>query len=514
MAIVHELNAKVLLGILLGCIAMLWLPNMALSAQESSGATESWWKQEKIRFFWGTTGASFAAGIPVEEVMRNLSLVGGTVYVSNQQRTGYNVGYARLAHEFGMKYFGIIYGRDVHALGEKMKCPNAINKDGGYYFENPGQYAPCPLYKPLYEEGFLKPLIEAAKTGVIDGMHIDWEPYGRPEAGVCYCDNCFERFLETKGLHADVGEAQRYEWLKSHNLTADYVENFGERRIEMFREFERRVHQIKPDFVFSGYHVKIHPISCGMNTPEVPFIVVDQRHYREDHTRPWWESWHARYHGLGFLHVAGSFDYSFFGRQPESDVSATQWMYDAAMHADGYWMWFEGEINPDLWRAFEIANRRIRATEEKVGEFLLHGEQDIHFATPVEWSGSPRLAQKIVQRTYHLGDEHLVHINNVDTDRPVKIRLRLPQLPENIRWTVRDPISDLRYVHNGDGLMWSSRQLKRGIVVSLEKRSELFLQVSPAREGVQAAAVGVIPSQEIQCMPPHPSSEGICKPRY
>ncbi len=502
--------------IVVATIALAALCTLAISAAgaEESSSVIPWWKQEKIRFFWGQWQHNPVAGVPMRQVLEHLSRVGATVFVTSHFRTdrdedkGFDLDEAQIAREYGIRYFAGIFGSYLYERAAKMDAPRAVAATGEYQ-HGYGRYAnipaPCPLYEPLYREHLLKPMLEAAATGLVDGVHLDWEPYERPEAGVCYCDDCFSQFLSRKHLQVkeEVPKTQRYQWLEKRGLVDDYEQVFAERRTEMFREFARRIHQVKPDFVFSGYAVDDWAMRAGLHSPEVPFFVVDFRHYFEDHTRPWWQSYYAHEHDLGYIHIAGSYNITFFGYQPETNVSASQWMYDAAINTDGYWLWFEEELGPEMWRSFWEADRRIRATEQRVGDFLLHGEQDIHFVTPIEWSGDPTLADNIIQRTYHLGDEHLVHINNVDTDRPVQVRLRFPRLPANSRWVVQDPISGLTYTHDGKRVVWTQRHLREGVLVSLEKRSELFLRLSPPQAGEQPEASAMMPAQMNTPMPPH-----------
>ena len=271
----------------------------------------------------------------------------------------------------------------------------------------------------------------------------------------------------------------------------------------MWRRFARRVHEIKPDFVFSGYDIYDWPLSRGLSSPEVPFIVVYSRHYCEGPSRAWWRTQYAHNRKLGFMRIAGSYDWSFFGGQPASHVGPAQWMYDAAINSDGYWIWFEQELTDDTWRAFGIADRLIRTVERKVGRFLLNCEQDVAFATVVEWTGAPELQRKIIQKSYHLGDEHLIQINNVDPDRPVQLRLRLGKLAPGSRWIVRDPIGELVYVHDGGEAVWDASQLANGVIVLLQKRSDLFVELSPASEDFSFDPAAAINTHNIKTMPEH-----------
>ena len=432
--------------------------SVLLSSYGSAAAAEQgtseipWWQQEKIRFFWGQWQHHEKAGVSMQQVMDNLSRAGATVFVSMKMRSdkefpGFNLDDARMAKERGIHYFGAVYGSYLRERGANMGAPLAVTATGEHYFGY-GRCAkiplPCPVYEPLYEQHLLEPMLKAAATGVVDGFHLDWEPYSRPEAGQCYCDHCFDAFMAGQGKKASAKEIEpkaRHQWLQEHKLASLYEPNHRQRRKAMFSAIRDKVHQVKPDFIFAGYHMHDWTITDALHSPQAPHFAVDMRNYFEDHTRPWWQSYYAEEKKRGYIHIAGAYNITFFGYQPDSDVTADQWMYDTAINTDGTWFWFEEELSPQMWQSFWTADRRIRATEQKVGDFLLRGRQDLHFALPVEWSGDPVFADKIIVRTYHLGNQHLVHINNVDTDRPTQVRVRFGHLPFGSQWVIEDPIT-------------------------------------------------------------------------
>lgn len=88
-------------------------------------------------------------------------------------------------------------------------------------------------------------------------MHLDWEPYSRPEPRMCYCHECFSAFLKSRGRasNEDVDVASRLPWLQERRLSRAYEEHHQQRRLEMFSRIRDRVHQVKADFIFSAYHV-------------------------------------------------------------------------------------------------------------------------------------------------------------------------------------------------------------------------------------------------------------------
>ena len=485
-------------------LAAVFLLTYSATAEERAGAESQWWNRQKIRFGWGQWSHVLGkSGLSVDEIMRNLSRAGLTVYV--EYDPGCNPERGRQARKHGMRYFAtgyICYMPDV-AEG----APPAVDKDGR-------EVHYCPLYKPLYERWFLKPALEAAKSGAADGFHTDWEAYGDRGVQVpCFCDTCFGAFMKKRGLQEEIAAAQRYQWLAGGELIPEYFTYLEEETAAMFRTFAEEVRKVNPDFIFSAYggydanrvegRWRMYGLARGLTAIETPFLLLDHRFYWDDHERPWWYSFYGYHRTLGVKVIGGTWDNSLFGGRPDSDVSAAQVLYDLAVNTDGHWLWFAQEPSPALYQAWGIANRRIAAVERKVGEFLLRGEQDINFVTPVVWSGNPELQKMIIQRTYHLAEEHLVHVNNVDTDRPVTVRVKMGRLPEASRWVVRDPMNDLVYVYDEGEAVWDAGRLAQGLVVSLAKRSELWLKLSPAPGDFKPEPGSTIASADIKAMPGH-----------
>ncbi len=522
LSVVGQIVIAVILTLLLAAV-------VAGQPGNSESNSQPWWTQQKISYFWcqwnryrselqeshpNYDPAKYLAD--TERIMKNLAQVGATVFV--RYRPGYGAGdgfeenQARLAHKYGMRYFAVIY---LHTMAAETNalCPDmrvSVNREGKPYGGKAYGFLPCPLYRPAYEKWFVEPVLRAARTGLVDGLHMDWEFYGdRSEARVCYCDDCFGTFLTAKGLELDqpVPKDQRYAWLEDQGLTDEYEATFRQRRAEMFREFAQRIRQVKPGFIFAGYGVLRYApeIVPGLHSPDAPFFFIDSRHY-EDPDR-WWKSLQTHYNEQGYLRIAGTCNWTLLGGQPQVNVSAPQLLYDLAINSDGYWPWMEEELTPDAWRSFWIANRMIKATEHKVGEFLLHGQIDTRFATVVEWTGAPIFDDKIIQRTYHLGNRHLVHLHNVHTDWPVRLRLRFPRLPAASHWLVTDPIAGATYGPEGHQAVWSSQHLRDGIVLSLPKRSELFLELRPTSPDAPAPEGPILLSDEGTMMPEHPASE-------
>ena len=403
-----------------------------------------WWKTEKVCFYWGQWDHLGNSGMSANAIVDQLAQVGATVmaeglHPAENRRTTldgglyYHLPTAQAAKKRGIRYFATAYVTRIVDNDKAPKSRPSMNSNGKPYVGRQHPCVlPCPLDEDFYEAWFAAPAVRLAKSGFIDGLHMDWEAYvGRCEAGICYCDACFRTFMVRKGIESEIpaAEEQRYTWLEQKKIVSDYHQSYIERRTEMFRKFERAVHAVHPTFVFSGYYMRPALEICrALHTLEVPFFLVDDRHYYEDGLRPWWDSKQANYDRQGFLRIAGTWNQTFFGGDPLTQVSLSKWMYDAAMHADGLWVWFEQEVTPETWRAFWLGHRKIAAVEAKVGKYLLQGERDPNFVTMVEWTGSPHRISAIKHVSYHLDDEHLVHVQNVDSDRPVTMRLRFGQL--------------------------------------------------------------------------------------
>lgn len=469
--------------------------------------TLPWWKQHKIVFMWGGWDVSRAdksrpykweEELP-RDLFRNVALAGGTVFVASRGAQAAN---ARLAHEFGLKYFankmanGLpgIPGRNwVQQNGEEFPHPGY--EKGLYWFK-------CPLDESIYRKWLVEPFLDDLKAGHIDGIHTDWEHYsggGEPK-GICYCESCFSGFPGFQAVAEGLPKpADRYPWLERHDLVDAYAQSWHKRRVEMFTVLRKELQAIKPDLLFSCYNLNHGDFTQAMNTPQTPLIYCDQRFYYSDDRKPWWESHSERLKREGYLYIPGGWTLALFGGQP-SQVSAATWIYEAAANEDGVWLWFERELDDEILRAYSTADARLKAVEGKVGRFLFQGTRDLNFVTTIEWTGRTELEKAVIQRSYHLGVDHLAHISNTDTQWPIRVRLKFPRLPADKKWTIRDAMAELYYSSGGKSPVWTSAQLKDGLVVSMEPRSDVYLVISPA-EGAKLDGAKIVPSREFSTLP-------------
>ena len=496
---------------LIGFMAVAALVSAQAFAQHSP-RDAPWWKQGKINFMWGGWAWSnhndadegirpkWLRPVP-RETFRNAALAGATVFADLWR---YSPTHARLAKEYGLKYFSCSHvgymewqqgGRlYISEKGERASAPGNAPK---YPFK-------CPLDDSIWEQWLANASVQdGIREGIVDGIHTDWEG-AQAHVGTCYCDGCFSEFLKRQGIEAELPvKTERYAWLKARGVDEVYADPhaFSQRRFEMFTRMRKKLQSLNPRLMFSSYGTPYSDYTRAMHTPEVPYMLLDHRHYYNDDRRPWWESYSQWVRNRGYLYITGGWTNTLFGAQP-SQVSAARWIYDAMINEDGVWLWFEHELTDEVFTAYATADRKVRAVENVVGAFLLHGRRDSTFVTTVEWTGNPQLEKAAVPCTYHLEDRHLLHVNNVDSDWPLRVRLRFPRLEDGM-WTVRDPMGGTNYTQDGKSAVWSSEQLGEGVVVTLDARSDLFVLISPAAQDPVGLEVRLVYSREFDTMPSH-----------
>ena len=506
--------------------ALLWLAP-ALPAAETQ--PQPWWEREQIRFFWGPwwkfPGREAAAQAAAD--------AGATVFVGwrgwptrntvGLRKPGQTPKRAQLAREHGMRFFATMqYDMFMRPAAKRIGARPAVNRKGLTPEESPragGRYVACPVNEELINEWLVKYAVDMAESGVVDGLHMDWE-LGVPDFSglgdqLCYCDECWSSYAKENELNEQLPRADRYDRLARSGQLRDYLTHLRDRLTDVYRHAAERVRAIKPDFVFSAYDgfmpghlessVLIEGMARGLNSPAAPFFIVHAMHYWPNHTAPWWDTGCIAARELGMKFILGSWVGGIMGGMPEMDVSAAQWIYDAAITQDGYWIWFERMWGPKDHSIYRTADRRIRATELKVGEFLRDGTRDRTFATLVEQSGDPALGRNTLSRTLHLADRHLVHVHNVNTDHAVSVLVRLPRLEPDRGWAVGDALTDLRYTHEGSAV-WQSRDLQRGVLITMEKRSEAWLLVEPGEGAPDADAAHLVAGDRIRAHPDSPAA--------
>ena len=202
-------------------------------------------------------------------------------------------------------YYAFIDGADLGG-GPTMEL-GLEALDEPYGWENrPRYHDPVTMW---WAEGFDSVLHNArvaarlARDTGMRGILFDWEPYGgRDEAGICFGDHCFARFLERRGIAAEAPDrTKRFAWLEERRLVGAYEQTFNERRVEMFTRLVGKLRAINPHLLFSSYRSYRWGLMHAAHAPETPFVVLARRHYHTDDRQAWWESYSAWMRGRGYL---------------------------------------------------------------------------------------------------------------------------------------------------------------------------------------------------------------------
>ena len=512
------------------CLATL---GSSLCAAERA-VDERWWDQQKIRFIWGQWSRFESEGTPLSKVIANLAVVGATVFVEDGHsdwRHAFRPERLTACRKHGLRHFGAVKLCNAVFPANNLQARLAIDQNGRTSLEakEAGEpawmswadwapsYVACPMEERVIEQWLVKPALECATEG-LDGLLIDWEPYatGFDSAGswLCFCDDCFGKFIQSEGSAETVETvpaSKRVEWLHSEHLWEAYLQLLHDRYRDLLQGIAARVREIKPDFIFSTYCPFITPewlsqgwrilaAMEGLGSPKTPLFYVDESHYWPGHAAPWWDLYTREFRSMGCRHIIGSFTNGWTGH-PSTGINLEQYIYESALHSDGTWTWFEAPLKENEYRVFRAANQRLATVEGKVGEYLFQGTEDAHFACLVERSGSPSLGAGVIQRSYHLGSNHLVHITNVNTDRAVDVKVRLAQLSENSTWTLCDPIGGLHFLRVGRSPVWSAESLRDGVALTIGKRSDAWVLLEPTTSRHQVGSEKGIVAESIDSDP-------------
>lgn len=511
----------------------------AAGAGEPAGELPPLGSQAKIRLAWTQWqhfGDRTAPGGD-QPLLEGLANIGVNVFVDS----GADEARAKLARRLGIRYYVMRPTGAVHEAASKLKARLAVDRHGltcpeqfkaykdaggnvdepwGKYGEHQPAYVPCPMEPGPWGE-ILEMVLKGAAAGWLDGLSLDAEPYGVgafDQFGdmLCYCDDCFGKYLERRAVAEKVAPRDRYGWLDRKGLLDDYLAWQRERLASMLKRLTEPVRAVRPSFGFAMYpdfkvtelrgDWRLQGIAMGLHDAKAPFLVIDATPYWEDHTRPWWESGHAAYRKLGYRHVLGSWD-PMADRYPWYDVDSVQAQYEFAMGSDGFWRWGERAFHPHDWRILATVDLRLRQVESKVGDSILRGEPVDHFVTLVEETGDPWLERALIARTFRRDERYLTIVDNANADWPVRLRVRFPRPAGAGPWRLLDALHDMAFAQASGAATWDAAALDRGLVVPLEGRGELFLLLEPAPADRPGAAAPVaFRSLEVQVSRPRPAA--------
>ena len=145
-----------------------------------------WWKQGKINFMWGVWGLAnpdtsvrpgWARSVP-RQTFRNAAQAGATVFADTWQ---YSADHARLAQEFGLKYFPCSHLHHIEAVPGGGRAWITRTGDPGFRKgqDNPQYPLKCPLDAGVWERWLAdERKVEGIRDGLVDA--------GRPILTFCH----------------------------------------------------------------------------------------------------------------------------------------------------------------------------------------------------------------------------------------------------------------------------------------------------------------------------------------
>lgn len=267
---------RLITGIMASAIIMHISYMVSYGQTDDSAQDRLWWDYPKIAIVYGGVGGENEPidGLELLRLSGVTAVVGG---VSSDSMI-------RRAAAKGIHLIGLGYGWGIpHAI---PSCRSAVNDEGQI------STAACPFSEPFWEATIRKPVMDTVRRSLefpnVAGFFVDYEQYGvYPRMRICFCDDCWERFLEHKGLRGTkVDPSERGKWLESPDTPSreEYVDLVEARLAEQYRELAEEAHEINPTFVFGNLPGNPGDWYCagmarGVATDKAPFFALLENTY-------------------------------------------------------------------------------------------------------------------------------------------------------------------------------------------------------------------------------------------
>lgn len=259
---------------------------------------------------------------------------------------------AKLAHDGGILTMPLIWvHEDTVAFLKKTGSRPCVDVNGRQC-----RVAPCPTDEAFWQK-VMRPLLmkfaAIQKTaGASGGGAIDFEYYTGEFAGYCYdevalqgcyCDVCFNGFLELNGVKTPpVPPEQRGQYIAGNFGQETYLRYLEQRVYEQVAEMARAVREVKPDFLFGilpgAGNWFLDGAARGMSAPGLPVLLFNESEYFTGHNAKT-ARLQAGLQEKGFpaLLIGGLTISSFNGEGLGAKAA------EMARRVDGYWLYY-GEM--------------------------------------------------------------------------------------------------------------------------------------------------------------------------
>jgi len=283
-----------------------------------------------------------------------------------------------------------------------IKHYNPVVTDSGKVLEK----TPCPYTQDYWDRSITPRFVAISQVfqeGEIAAVGVDMEMYGaelKDYEGGCYCDVCFARYLQAKGLSGGLpAPADRARAIEE----ADELDAYHAVQREAARTFavacREAVHQGRPGLRLGVIQLdKPVPlqqgIALGFGTPDLPVLCLTGETYSTGYT-PYIASVQEMFRAMGaFVDLVVGIWQSRF-----SPANIAEQLYHSAHDSCGYWIYtMQTFENPDYHPLPETPEKYWAAIGQANSELDRLGE-DINYQTslpmrpfeppplPLPWSG-------------------------------------------------------------------------------------------------------------------------------
>ncbi len=227
-------------------------------------------------------------------------------------------------------------------------------------FEN----SPCPLSEEYWKKHCFEKFAFIATHPSIYAIAFDWEMYGADSThfpGSCFCDNCWNDFLITRGYTdanlKSTDAAERKAVITEEGLLQEYDWYQRETLISMLQKWVKALHDINPNLVL-GYlpqYEEIKGITRGLGTPQMPVLCFDEKTY-------WGNVYNVASNIEGYSQ-AGSPVVQFTGlwNNPIPPETFTKFIEYISYNTDGYWVYSSDFFKDDANYSYQSSDNIPRS---------------------------------------------------------------------------------------------------------------------------------------------------------
>ena len=250
-----------------------------LLAAGAAGAADSgsdWIRREKIRAGW----IYAKDGVERLAFFKNHGMNALITHAGNPESFTL---WAQAARRADMRLVGVVGASFDGAAAGMRRCVFA----NGYE-----SVVPCPQEERYWREVLTETACRVARESLepdrlIAGVLIDWELYANSRLGgqiyftdACFCDHCWNSFLQDKGRAAEAAApapGERLSWLKAQGLAEDYQARLQERVRDQARAMRAAVSAVRPGFLLGFYPVPhnwhLRGVAQGLGNPDEPVVL-------------------------------------------------------------------------------------------------------------------------------------------------------------------------------------------------------------------------------------------------